>query len=275
MESLLEFDLTYRLNINSGHMFSSTLNGNMKLTSLVLYFPRNIRDLGSSQNSALQGCQNVISRAPALKSLTILIDRFVLGLSAGLSFSPDELFPPLETLVLENYPLGGDDPNGIENRLDAAKLGKLCLRGVRLEGLNMFIRTLSTQQMNLKHFTVQDRSWSETSSVESWTSTLDHFLKSFVGLKSLVLQGDCGYKLPSLSAIINHCETLQCLYVHSPQIFQFIPRKFELGTIAEKLQSMSKTCLHLHELTLDLERDEQSSGLVSCGASPFVEIDAS
>lgn len=217
----------------------------------------------------------MISRAPARKSLNLFIDKYGAGLSTGVFFPPDELFPPLEIMGLENYAVGGDTSNAIENRLDVAKLRESCLQGVRLECLNILIRALITRRINLKYFIVQDRSWSDTSSIECWTRTLDGFLKSFVGLENLVLQGDCRCKLPSLSKFIKHGETPQRMYKRSPWIFHILPGKLGLGSIAEKLQAMSKTCLHLGELTLDLERDEQSNGFVSCSASPFIEIDTS
>lgn len=275
MDSTLELDLSYHVVLSSGRGLSSStlLQGNMKLARLALRIRCDVKSL--EENSNFQQCKNMISQAPALKSLTICCESgHNSASSASFSFFPDEVLPPLETLVLENYALGGGGPNNIENRLDVAKLRALYLRDVYLGSLNVFFRTLlSTPQINLKHLSIKSSHRDDASSEEPWHNTLDDFLESFVGLESLVLHGDCASKLPSLSAIIRHGDTLQLLKIHSPRTFRNLLMKPELGFTAEKLQAICKSCPHLCELAIDLDRGMQSNELVSSGARPLAEID--
>lgn len=145
-------------------------------------------------------------------------------------------------------------------------------------GLNVIIRTLlSTHQIHLKCFILHVSCEVDALSQECLHGTLDEFLKGFVGLEKLILRGDCAWKLPSTSAIINHGETLQCLMINRPSTAEILPAELEpkLGCIAEKLQTMCRSCPHLRYLSIDIDLVAHSNELVSSVASPFVEIETS
>lgn len=277
MQSLLELDLSYHVTLSSRrHVLSSSsaLKDNMKLTTLALHITRRPSVKKLEGNSNFHECENLITQAPALKSLTILINEsHYREPVTSFSFFPSEVLLPLETLVLITYAVGKSSPNNIENRLDVANLRTLNLQGVLLGNLDVFIRTLlNTRQINLKHFNIQDSYRSGASSNERWHGTLDNFLESFVGLESLVLHGECVFKLPSLGAISKHGETLQCLKIHSSQTVQLLILNPELGFTAEKLQAICKSCPHLRELGIDFDRNEQFNGPVSTRARPSAEV---
>lgn len=284
MQSLMELDLSYHVSLGARrHGLSSctALKGNMKLTKLALHITHRPNEERLEGNSRFHECKNLIIQAPALKSLTILIKESLTNSMDGspyrepvtsFSFFPGEVLPPLETLVLINYAVGKGSPNDIENRLDLANLRTLKLRGVLLGNLDVFLRTLlNTQQINLKHFSIQDSYRSDASSEERWHGTLDDFLESFVGLESLVLHGECVSKLPSLGAISKHGETLKCLKIHSSQTVQLLILNPDLGFTADKLQTICKSCPYLRELAIDFDRDEQFKGPVSTRARPSAE----
>lgn len=256
IESLVKLDLAYHVALGSEHVLScSALKGNTKLARLVLHIRRDVESLEG--NSNFQECKNMISQAPALKSLAIMVSKRDSDPPTSFSFSPDEALPPLERLVLMNYGLGRGDPNDIENRLDVAKLRTLYLRGVHLGPLNVFIRTLlDTHQIHLRHFNIGRSYKLDSLGDERWHNTLDEFLESFVGLESLVLYGDCAAKLPSLSAITKHGNTLQWLKIHTSQTLQVLLTKPDLGFTAEKLQVISQSCPYLRELAIDLDRGD-------------------
>lgn len=248
----------------------------MKLAKLALSIRSNKNCL--DENSDHQEAKNMILHAPALKFLAISIENYEGGdfpPLTSLSFFPDEVLPPLETLKLENYALGGGGPYDIENRLDVAKLQTLCLRGVTLERLNVFIRALlsASHQINLKCFSIEYSYRLDAKSQERWHSTLDDFLESFVGLESLVLQGECASKMPSLSAIIKHGKTLRHLKINWRQAAKILPVEPQLSTTAEELRMMCKSCPHLRELSIDIDHDDQPNESVSCGSRSFVEVD--
>lgn len=252
--------------------FFPRLKGNTTITKLELHIENTLK--GSEDSFTFQKCREIIAHAPALKSLIVSIDNSGEFLPSGyFSFRPDEGFPPLETLVLANYALGGGGRMDIANRLDVAKLQTLSLRDVHLESLNGFIKTLlGTHRVNLKHLSIQYTHPSDASSQERWLTTLDEFLESFIGLESLDLQNDWASNLPSLSAMITHGNTLQTLKIHSPRAVGNSPKKNDLSFVAEKLEAMSKSCPHIRELTIDLDRNKQSKRFVGVGVCSTVEI---
>lgn len=222
----------------------------------------------------------MILQAPALKSLKISIRREFppsTPPSTSFSFSPDEVLPPLETLILEDYALGRGVPYDIENRLDVAKLQTLNLQRVNLEGLNVLIRALlsTSHQINLKCFNIRYCYLLDAKIQERWHSTLDDFLESFVGLESLVLQGDCASKMPSLNAIIKHGETLRDLKINRRWPVRTPLVEPQLSTTAEELRMICKSCPHLRELSIDMDHEEQPNEFVSSGSRSYVEMDTS
>lgn len=267
INSLQELEISGHIILGSGPLLPiSALHDNRKLTSLALH----IRQDGNTlPDSNYYESRNLITQAPALKSLTIAIEGQDSALvPTSFNFFPDEALPSLETLVLENYGLGGARPFDIERRLDVTKLQTLCLRVVNLENLTIFIKTLfSTNQINLKHFCIQKSYVMDSSSQERWKNTLTSFLESFAGLESLILYGDCAFNLPPMSAIVKHGKTLGILKIHSSETAKILPTKPELGFTAEKLQAISISCPNLFELAIDLDRDEQSNELVSNGGA--------
>lgn len=275
--SLRELDISYKVDLGSRHVLSSpALNGNMKFVTLALCIIRETRREGDLD---LHECTKLISQAPGLKSLIISFRKpkspHNQAHSKILTFSPDEILPPLESLVLQNYDLGRGGPNVIENRLDVAKLRTLDLRYVGLDGLSVFIKALlSTRQINLMHFKIQADINDSREELDCWHSTLDEFLESFAGLESLVLYGDCASKLPSLSAIIKHGETLQQLKVHSGMTTLSLLENPELGIPPDNLQAIGDSCPHLCELEIDLDRAVQNNKSVSSSARLFAKIEA-
>lgn len=292
IESLLELELSYRIQIAWNQvLFSSALKGLTKLTKLDLQISLGVSGLkGFEGVSRYHKCKALISRAPNLKSLTISVHSWehswpgvAPALSTNVSFSPDEVLPPLETLDLKNYTLGAGGLSDIENRLDVSKLKRLHLQGVHLGGLNAFVRNLlvNPQQISLKHFVIQrsyrfDETWRlDAQGEQRWHATLNDFLQSFVGLESLTLYGDSVSKLPSLSAIMRHGETLRQLKIHSSESVRISPIKPNLSFTAEMLRAIRESCPHLRELAIDVDRHHYSEVLVSNGARPMTEIDTS
>ncbi|MCJ1463860.1 hypothetical protein MMC07_002469 [Pseudocyphellaria aurata] len=264
IDTLQKLELGYHITLGSGPLLPiSALKNNTKLTSLALH----IRRVGNSfPDLNYYESRSMILQAPALKSLTISTEERDPRLApTDLLFFPDQSLPQLETLVLENYALGEGSPHEIENRLDITKLQTLCLRRVNLESLNVFISNLfGTRQTNLKYFCIQKCKCYGTafSNQERWPNTLTCFLESVAGLETLILYGDCAFRLPPTNAITKHGKTLKRLKIHSSEAAKVLPTNPELGFTAEKLQAISILCPYLVELAIDLDRDEQTNELL-------------
>lgn len=134
---------------------------------------------------------------------------------------------------------GGEVGSGSEKSHDW-KRSKVKVEGIfEEEPVNQYQRLLirallSKHQINLKHFSIQhSRGLLDTLSQERWHNAHDGFLQRFFfGLESLILYGDCTFKLPSLTAMIKHGETLKRLKILGTQ-------QEDSGTLDDSIQASS------------------------------------
>jgi hypothetical protein len=212
------------------------------------------RDDGKEDYSILHDLKKLLASSTHLKHLDIAFGLDGRGVSIEHSrisdFSPHERLENLETLILTNWSFELTDPARFQNAINPTKLQKLTLQNSCINLGNLF-RCFQMFPLNLKVLEIFGAGMSPA----FVSDYLVPFLTSFRGLEELRIQGYHGDLDQICGSIGHHRSTLRVLKLHTIEASMYAFQPIS----EETLDSLTKTCLSIEELWLDVDRQQLSS----------------
>ena len=216
----------------------------------------------SSGNPNIERCQDVILRAPNLRSLRI---KMIFGQqdisrpmaacpTTAFKFAPNDLLPPIERLSLKFFPVGICRKSGLEHKIQITALRHLVVEKSVWGNLDTFLENLMARgQVCLTKLVLIQDILPNTARSGSWPTALDRFLASFKGLRKLKLLGTAAVPLRFIQGAIHwHSKTLRSLIIHDTDEIRRLEKHPLRGSQFLHLNGISFAFPLLEVLEMDL-----------------------
>ena len=259
-QSLCKLDMYYRIDTSPDQAWApmpETVNDKLDFLEFDILW---LDDQGGNPN--VWRCQDVILKAPKLRSLSIRMNYGLQNSSTPVAacptrafkFAPSEVLPAIERLSLKHLPVGICEQRGLEHKIDIVALRHLVVENGALGNLETFLGNLMARgQICLTKLILIEDLLPTSAHSSSWPTVLDKFLWSFVGLRELALLGSAAVALHLVEgAIHSHSKTLRSLKIHDASEvgrLEYYPLK---GAQFSHLKRMSTALPLLEALEMDL-----------------------